>query len=81
MNYACEITYRVGEIINGSLMTSPPQLLAITLTFLFVHFINKKEDKRWISNFILLIFLAISIIFVCLLDEKLDRQEIENIGR
>ena len=25
--------------------------------------------------------MALSVIFVCLLDEKLDRQEIENIGR
>ena len=81
MNYACEITYPVGEIINGSIMSSLPQLLAIALTFLCDHYINKKEDKRWISNVILLILLVLSIIFVCLLDEKLDRQEIENIGR
>ena len=81
MNYACEITYPVGEIINGSIMSSLPQLLAIALTFLCDHYINKKEDQRWISNVILLILLVLSIIFVCLLDEKLDRQEIENIGR
>ena len=28
-----------------------------------------------------MILLALAVIFVCLLDEKLDRQEIENIGR
>ena len=44
MNYACEITYPVGEIINGSIMSSLPQLLAIALTFLCDHYINKKKD-------------------------------------
>ena len=81
MNYACEITYPVGEAISGNIMSSTPQLLAIGITFLCDHFINKKEDKKWISNIILLILLALSIIFVCLLDEKLDRQEVEKIGR
>ena len=81
MNYACEITYPVGEAINGSFMSSAPQLLAIALTFLCDYFITKKENKKWISNIILLVLLAISIIFVCLLDEKLDRQENEKIGR
>ena len=81
MNYACEITYPVGEAINGSIMSSTPQLLAIALIFLCDHFINHKSEKKYISNIILLILLALSVIFVCLLDEKLDRQEIENIGR
>ena len=81
MNYACEITYPVGEAINGSIMASTPQILAIALTFLCDHFINHYEDKKWISNVILIILLAISIIFVFLLDEKLDRHEIEQTGR
>ena len=81
MNYACEITYPVGEAINGSIMTSTPQLLAIALTFLCDHFINKKADKKWASNIILIILLAFSVVFVCLLDEKLDRQEVEKSGR
>ena len=62
-------------------MSSTPQLLAIALIFLCDHFINHKSEKKYISNIILLILLALSVIFVCLLDEKLDRQEIENIGR
>ena len=80
MNYACEITYPVGESINGSIMASTPQILCIALTFLCDHFINNYKDKRWLSNAILLILLGLSIIFICLLDEKLDRQEIEKAG-
>ena len=81
MNYACEITYPVGESINGCIMASMPQILAIALTFLCDHFINNNENKKWLSNIVLLILLALSIIFLCLLDEKLDRQEVETIGR
>jgi len=81
LNYACEITYPVGESINGCIMASSPQIISIGLTFLCDYFINDYKDKKWISNVILLIVIGISIIFVCLLDEKLDRQEIEEAGR
>ena len=81
MNYACEITYPVGESINGSIMSTAPQLLAIALIFVCDHFINH-NSKRWISNVILLIILLVlSVVFVSLLDEKLDRQEVEQTGR
>ena len=80
MNYACEITYPVGESINGSIMASTPQILAIGLTFLCDHFINH-NSKKWISNVILLILLALSIIFVCLLNGELGRDKIEKEGR
>ena len=66
MNFACEITYPVGESISGSIMASTPQLLSIGLTFLCDHFINH-NNKKWISNVILLILIALSIIFVFLL--------------
>ena len=81
MNYACEITYPVGESINGSIMASFPQIWAIAFTFLCDHFVNNNLEKRWISNVILLAFLFVAIIFVFLLDEKLDRQEVEHEGR
>ena len=81
MNYACEITYPVDENINGSIMACCPQLLAICLTFLCDYFIDDLKDKKWASNVLLVILLLLSIIFTLLLDEKLDRQEIEQIGR
>ena len=81
MNYACEITYPVGESINGSIMATMPQTFAIAGTFLCDHFISNVEDKKWISNIFLLCLFVISIIFVFLFDEKLDRQEIEQAGR
>ena len=81
MNYACEITYPVGESINGGIMMTMSQLSGIGGTFLCDHFIVNYEEKPWISNVILLGFFAISCIFVFLFDEKLDRQEVEQAGR
>ena len=81
MNYACEITYPVGESINGGIMMTMSQLSGIGGTFLCDHFINHNEDKPWISNVILLGFFAISCIFVFLFDEKLNRQEVDKVGR
>ena len=78
---ACEITYPVGESINGGIMMTMSQLSGIGGTFLCDYFINKNDDKPWISNVILLGFFAVSCIFVFLFDEKLDRQEIDKAGR
>ena len=81
MNYACEITYPVGESINGGIMMTMSQISGIGGTFLCDHFINNNKEKPWISNVILLIFFVISCVFVFLFDEKLDRQEVEQAGR
>ena len=81
MNYACEITYPVGESINGGIMMTMSQLSGIGGTFLCDHFINHNENKPWISNVILLGFFAVSCIFVFLFDEKLNRQEVDQAGR
>ena len=81
MNYACEITYPVGESINGGIMMTMSQLSGIGGTFLCDYFISNEKEKRWISNVILLGFFAVSCVFVFLFDEKLDRQEIEQAGR
>ena len=81
MNYACEITYPVGESINGGIMMTMSQLSGIGGTFLCDHFIQNNADKPWISNIILLGFFAISCVFVFLFDEKLDRQENDQAGR
>ena len=81
MNYACEITYPVGESINGGIMMTMSQLSGIGGTFLCDHFIQHNEDKPWISNVILLGFFAVSCIFVFLFDEKLNRQEVDKARR
>ena len=77
MNYACEITYPVGESINGGLMISMSQISGIGGTFLCDYFINQYPDKKWITNFIMSIFFILACIFVFLFDEKLDRYEID----
>jgi hypothetical protein len=81
MDFVCEITYPVGESINGGIMMTMSQLSGIGGTFLCDHFINNYKEKPWISNVILLIFFVISCVFVFLFDEKLDRQEVEQAGR
>lgn len=81
MNYACEITYPVGESINGGIMMTMSQLSGIGGTFLCDHFINNYKEQRWISNVILLGFFVIACIFVFLFDEKLDRNEVDAAGR
>lgn len=81
MNYACEITYPVGESINGGIMMTMSQLSGIGGTFLCDHFINNYKEKRWISNVILLGFFVIACIFVFLFDEKLDRNEVDEAGK
>ena len=77
MNYACEITYPVGESINGAIMMTMSQISGIGGTFLCDYFINNYENKAWISNVILLGFFALSCVFVFLFEEKLDRQEVD----
>ena len=81
MNYACEITYPVGESINGGFMMVMSQLFGIIGTFLFDHLIKKKYSKPWISNVISLIFFLVSTVFAFLLDNKLKRIEIDFEGR
>ena len=76
MNYACEITYPVGESINGGIMMSMSQVSGISGTFLCDHLINHNK-KKYLTNVILLGFFFVSSIFVFLFDEKLDRHEHE----
>jgi Na+/melibiose symporter-like transporter len=81
MNYACEITYPVGESINGGIMMSMSQISGIAGTFLCDHLINHQEKKKYLSNIVLLGFFVIACIFVFLFDEKLDRHEVDAQGR
>ena len=78
MNYACEITYPVGESINGGIMISASQISGIGGTFLCDYFINNHSEKKWISNLIMSLFFCVACIFVFLFDDKLDRHEIDS---
>ena len=78
MNYACEITYPVGESINGGIMISASQISGIAGTFLCDYFINNYQEKKWISNLILSLFFVVGCIFVFLFDDRLDRHEIDS---
>ena len=78
MNYACEITYPVGESINGGIMMSVSQISGIGGTFLCDYFITNFPEKKWITNLIMSLFFCIACIFVFLFDDKLDRHEIDS---
>ena len=78
MNYACEITYPVGESINGGIMMSVSQISGIGGTFLCDFFITNYPEKKWITNLIMSLFFCIACIFVFLFDDKLDRHEIDS---
>jgi hypothetical protein len=81
MNYACEITYPVGESINGGIMMSASQLSGIGGTFLCDWLINDYPSKSYLTNIIMLLFFIFACVFIFLFDEKLDREEIEKAGR
>ena len=51
MNYACEITYPVGESINGGIMISASQISGIAGTFLCDYFINNYLEKKHGYNY------------------------------
>ena len=78
MNYACEITYPVGESINGGIMMSVSQISGIGGTFLCDYFIANFQGKRWITNLIMSLFFCVACFFVFLFDDKLDRHEIDS---
>ena len=52
INYTCEITYQVGESINGGIMLTMSQISGILGTFLCDHFTNYNKNRTWISKII-----------------------------
>ena len=64
MNYACEITYPVGESLNGGIVMGFNQLIAVPITFLCQYFFDNHTDKKYLSNIILLIMFFISDILL-----------------
>ena len=80
MNYACEITYPVGESINGGIMMSMSQISGIAGTFGCDALMKDHENKKWASNILLLCFFVVASVFVFLFDEKLARNEVDQAG-
>jgi FLVCR family feline leukemia virus subgroup C receptor-related protein len=80
MNYACEITYPVGESINGGIMMSMSQISGIVGTFGCDALMIDYEEKKWASNILLLCFFVVASVFVFLFDERLARNEVDQAG-
>ena len=81
MNYACEITYPVGESLNGGIMVSLNQISGFIFGLICQAFIDDFPKKKYISNVFLILPYIVADIFVFLFDEKLDRQEVDERGR
>lgn len=80
MNYAWEITYSLGESINGGIMMSMSQISGIVGTFGCDALMFDYKEQKWASNVLLLCFFVVASIFVFLFDEKLARNEIDLCG-
>lgn len=81
MNYAFEITYTIPESITGGITMSMAHLCGIFGTYLFDYFINHHNNKPWISNVVILIFFAVSFVFILFLKEQLFRYQTDKEGR
>ena len=81
MNYAFEITYTIPESITGGITMSMAHLCGIFGTYLFDYFINHHNNKPWISNVVILIFFAVSFVFILFLREQLFRYQTDKEGR
>lgn len=81
VNYACEITFPAGESLSVGLLYTVGQLSGIGGTFLCQYFLDNYSEKIYISNVFLTGWLAMAGIFVYLVDNKLDRLEIDEKGR
>lgn len=77
MNYACEITYPVGESLNGGIMMTMSQLSGIGGTFFCDHLITTYPEKKYLTNVVLLIFFVIGCLFIFFLDDELERDDID----
>ena len=77
MNYACEITYPVGESLNGGLMMTMSQLSGIGGTFFCDHLITAYPEKKYLTNVVLLIFFVIGCLFIFFLDDELERDNVD----
>lgn len=80
MNYACELTYPLGECTNGALMMTINQLSGIAGTFFCEDLIAKYPEKRYLTNIVMLIFFIVACFFSYLLDDTLERNDVEESG-
>lgn len=76
MDYACEITYPVGEMFSNGLIMSGGQLVGIAEVYIADFAI--KENKVYIINIMISITFIISILSIFLLKEDLKRNNMEH---
>ena len=77
INYICEITYPVAEYIPISFIVAATQIYTLCGHFLY-KYILEKNDKKYLSNLLFLIFFFISAVFSFFYKDKLERYEIDN---
>lgn len=75
MDFACELTYPVGESVSSGLMYSSSHLLGFLSTFLIDFFLTQFKEYKFLPNLYSIMLFAISLIFVCLSKDNLIRKK------
>lgn len=76
INYACEITYPVGEVLSSGMIMFIAQLSSI-LSSVLAEYCLASLNKRYLVNVILISLQIITFISLCFYDEKLLRNNYE----
>ena len=77
MNYACEITYPVGESLNGGIMMTMSQLSGISGTFFCEYLMADFPDKKYLVNIVIIVFFTLGFVFIFFIDDHLERTDID----
>ena len=76
MDYVCEITYPVGELISGGFILAGSQILGVLQTFLCSYFIQTLK-KPFYVNLLVTIQFIIAFLILLILKEDLIRNNAE----
>lgn len=74
-DYACEITYPVGELISVGLILTGSQILGVLESFLADYFLSIK--KPFLINVMTIVLFLIALVMIFLLEEDLIRNKME----
>lgn len=77
LNYACEITYPVGEFLAGGMILFLAQLMSIFYVLLAELFLNNL-NKRIYIHYMCITLIVISLIMISFFKEKLIKTKIDS---
>lgn len=77
LDYACEITYPVGELLASGMIIFFAQIFSIFLSLLAVFLLNNLK-KRVLIHVMIICMQTLSLIVICFYKEKLVRNNIDS---